>query len=220
MTTFAAKLSKIDTKTKFGVMGWIRKAEMELRLSQIPQMLKSICVLYYDDGEDMFDVIGKKLEYDEEKELVIANCVSRSSSVQYKEISCYGKIKLSSQNEMIFRWDLGWYAANLFNPIKIGISSLNDEHCYQFELKSLIPQTNLSVTLDLIHNTLSYKQEHHGTGIALLDRLYGVGDKEEQDRKIQDIKQGDDIQYRLSVQFLLDGSYNHVKIVKFSSSSK
>ena len=39
LMSFLKKLSKIDDKTKYGVHGWIRKAEKELQLGHIPLMI-------------------------------------------------------------------------------------------------------------------------------------------------------------------------------------
>ena len=45
MSTFR-KIREIDDKSKYGVYGWIRRAEQELELPHIPQIITSICILY------------------------------------------------------------------------------------------------------------------------------------------------------------------------------
>ena len=49
--SIASKLNKVDDRTKYGVFGWIRKAEQELSLPYFPIMLKLIVVLYSDNNE-------------------------------------------------------------------------------------------------------------------------------------------------------------------------
>ena len=56
MTSLLKRLSTIDDKTKYGVYGWIREAEKELKSSQIPLMISSICILYYHEY-DTFEIV-------------------------------------------------------------------------------------------------------------------------------------------------------------------
>ena len=61
MASFLKKLSKIDTRTKYGVYGWIRQAEQELQLRHVPLMISSICILYYHKDE-IFDIVSKDVK--------------------------------------------------------------------------------------------------------------------------------------------------------------
>ena len=47
MSAFFHKLARIDKDTKYGVYGWIRRAEKELRLSHVPIMIYNICVILF-----------------------------------------------------------------------------------------------------------------------------------------------------------------------------
>ena len=51
------RLNQIDDRTKFGVYGWIRKAEQQLKLGNIPLRIHSVVILYFAEEEE-FDIAG------------------------------------------------------------------------------------------------------------------------------------------------------------------
>ena len=53
------QLSKIDSRTKYSVYGWIKSQEKQLKLRDIPSMISALCILYFRDDE-IFDIISKK----------------------------------------------------------------------------------------------------------------------------------------------------------------
>ena len=63
------QLNKVDKRTKYSVYGWIRNNEKSLKLSNVPSMITSICVLYFRD-EEIFDVISKETELSGNKKMI------------------------------------------------------------------------------------------------------------------------------------------------------
>ena len=96
---FLKKLSKIDDKTKYGVYGWIRKAEQELQLRHIPLMISSICILYYHE-DDMFDIVSKHIKLSNDRKVI-----TKLSGMVGADNTNYGTIAVSSNTNNIHRWD-------------------------------------------------------------------------------------------------------------------
>ena len=99
------RLSKIDTKTRYTVHGWVRNMEKKLKLAEIPTMLISICILFYEDN-DRFDRVGSNL-----KLLKDGTCLKVIKSTPHRwileEANCgYGAIQIPSKDTSIYRWDL------------------------------------------------------------------------------------------------------------------
>eukprot|EP01084_Bolivina_argentea_P282151 482922_1 len=69
MTLFLNRLSKIDTRTKYAVFGWIRNNEKLLELSHIPLLISFICILYFRDDE-IFAIIGTKVKLSNNKKCI------------------------------------------------------------------------------------------------------------------------------------------------------
>ncbi len=92
-------LSKIDQTTKYVVYGWIREAEVELKLVHIPMMISSICILYYRDDE-IFDITGDDIKLSQNKK-----CITEIGA-EYRCNCNYGIIEVSSNSDNVYRWDL------------------------------------------------------------------------------------------------------------------
>ncbi len=119
MSSFLKLLSKVDTKTKATVYGWIREAEISLQIAQIPMMLSSICILYYRD-EEIFDTIAKHTKLSQNKK-----CVTKIGA-DY-ECNCnYGLTEIASNSDYICRWDLKIIkkSESVRGGIRVGISSI------------------------------------------------------------------------------------------------
>ena len=123
MSSLFKKLSKIDDATKYGVYGWIRKAEEELNLCHIPHMISSICILYYHE-DDIFDVrkMGKFVHVSDDKK-----CVTFKNSKRYYWQHCnlFGTINVPSTNDLHYRWDLKVHRGSN-DEFLIGISAAYD----------------------------------------------------------------------------------------------
>ena len=72
MTSMLKQLSKVSIHTKYSVYGWVREAETELRMGDIPLMIQTICILYYRD-DDVFDKIDENGFIIESKDNYILN---------------------------------------------------------------------------------------------------------------------------------------------------
>ena len=120
MPSLLKKLSQIGDKVKFGVYGWIREAENELKLLQpIVPGISDICLLYYHEDEK-FDIVSKSV-----KKAIDAQSITKINNGLHN--TNYGAIEIASSTENIYRWDfkirkiginviIGITAANEINP--------------------------------------------------------------------------------------------------------
>eukprot|EP01084_Bolivina_argentea_P060851 111167_1 len=121
------KVNKIDKQTKYTVFGWIREMEKSFKLTHVPMMLKSICILYYIDDE-IFD------------EAYVTGSWTHLSGMCFGPHCHYGALKINSNSDNICRWDLmikpsrSVWRKNGSNRITIGISSflpnMSMNNCY------------------------------------------------------------------------------------------
>ena len=116
MSTVLKKLSKIDDKTKFGVYGWIRKAEEELKLQHIPVMISSICILYFHKDE-IFDIVGKDIKLSKDRK-----CIIKLSKDEWDN-NCYGATEIQSDTDNIYQWDIVINKLRVSSGVRFGISS-------------------------------------------------------------------------------------------------
>ena len=116
MATLFSKLSEIDNKTKYGVYGWIRKAELELKITHIPLMISNICILYYFEHE-IFDIVSKDV-----KKSIDGKSITKMNNT-WKNTN-YGIIEIESNADNIYQWDFKIKKAMNYN-ILIGIMDSN-----------------------------------------------------------------------------------------------
>ena len=65
------QLSKIDSRTKDTVNGWIRNEETLLKLSNIPSIIKAMSILYYREFEVFHkDLVHEKLQVDDQNKVI------------------------------------------------------------------------------------------------------------------------------------------------------
>ena len=95
------RLKNIDNRTKSSVYGWIRRAEQELQLCHISQMISSICILYRET-EDYFGVYGEKIQLSKDKKSVIKPVDAEPGGLQLN----YGSIVIASNSKAVCRWKL------------------------------------------------------------------------------------------------------------------
>ena len=116
MSSFFKKLSKIDERTKYSVYGWVRKAEQELSLNNIPLTISNICVLYIHD-EDVFERINELGRKSDDNKRV-------TSPEDRFWMNAYGRNYIDSMSAIKCQWDLDSYSTNC---CVIGITSFNAE---------------------------------------------------------------------------------------------
>ena len=101
MSSFLKRLSKIDDRIKYGVYGWIRKAEQELNQQHVPLMISSIIILYFHE-EEIFDEITKDLIKSKNDKCVT---IVRSTG-DIGVANAFGIITIDSTDYGKYRWDL------------------------------------------------------------------------------------------------------------------
>ena len=63
------KIAKMNKCTKYAVYGWIRQAEQEIQSQQIPTMIGSICLLYFNE-EELFEILADKINVTGNKKVI------------------------------------------------------------------------------------------------------------------------------------------------------
>ena len=186
--------------TQYAVFGWVRRAEAELRLAQIPTTLSTLISSYYDHGEH-FSHCGRVIKSSKCKRM-IRRCKLRKTKkewygytqindnlIQQKE--AYGYTQISSMNNKSYQWDFDCEIGDTkqLHP-KIGIISsdgkrfgVNIQTVYaRFKIQKKT-KTRISMVLNLSRMVLNF------TLYPCRDVMY---------RTIK-LRQGQDIKYRLWV---------------------
>ena len=109
-------LSQVDKRSKYGVYGWIRRAEKELQSSNIPEGIYSLIILYYAEI-DKFEYVMEGIETSSNMRQVTK--IARDESMAESPI--YGKVEIQSTGSGIYEWELKVHKTSGW--INIGISS-------------------------------------------------------------------------------------------------
>lgn len=117
MSSLIKKLSKIDIKTKYGVYGWVRNAEKELKLSNIPLLVSSICILYYHE-EEIFARCGKTVTLSADKKHITGGYAWDNVNV--------GNNVIDSMTDSIYEWTM---TSTSKDTIVVGITSVSNIDC-------------------------------------------------------------------------------------------
>ena len=124
MASFLKKLSKVDEKTKMAVHGWFRQQEKSLKLSNVPLMIISICILYlYED--EIFDIIGNNVEISNDRKTI-----KKISNTNYDDIS-YGKMVINSKTNYVCKWQLKFRGVMTDCLVGISESKETNENVYR-----------------------------------------------------------------------------------------
>ena len=217
MTSLFKRLSKIDKLSKYAVYGWVREAEKALSDGNVPNMIVSICIIYYHEDE-IFDAIHGEVTASKNKK-----CISRDGW-GYK---CnYGIIRIPSISDYKYQWKLKIMKSNRNDClIMIGVSARESFHfrpncdenmqylyCYdgdKYEQMSHLEKRGawteygvefddgdeITVCLDLKHKQIRFMYNDIDQGIAY-----------------ENVQVSDDIKYRLCVAIYCGG----VEIIGFA----
>ena len=200
--------SKQLSPTHYAVFGWVRRAEAELRSTQIPTTLSTLILSFYDHGE-YFSQCGRVIQLSTCKKM-ITRCKLRKKTkkdndnlIEQKE--AYGYIQISSMNNKSYQWDFDCKIGDTkqLHP-KIGIIS-SDGKRFGVNIKKLYARlkiqknttTRISMVLNLSRMVLNFSL------YPCRDIIY---------RTIK-LRKGQDIKYRLWV-FIPGGSHTFGKSVE------
>ena len=208
------KLSKIDKKTKYSVYGWIRQVEQELRLSHIPLMVSSICILYYVEDE-IFNQISDTVKISKN-----GKCITKSKGTDSSWGNTnYGAIKIASNSQDVYRWEMKFTSTNSLEII-IGITNTTDPNK---RFNNSINQIGYALCQDGdVYDGKEWHIEHyrptHNKIRMELDlkngKLSFFGDDSEYGIVIQNIQNSEDITYRMFVSMYNENEA--VEIINFS----
>lgn len=192
------QLSKIDIRTKHAVYGWIREQEKSLKLSNIPNMITAVCILF-SRKDDVFQTFKAK----EIKFSTNGECVKFRDT--WKMHTPQKRICIRGRNEIIStdingpkQWDLKINECT--GKIGVGIS-YNDCYSYLYFNDARLESywkyqwdvdcnygynfgkgDKISICLDLDRKELKYVLNGVDLGIAF-----------------NNIEQRDDVKYKLLV---------------------
>ena len=95
-------LSNTDEDTQYTVYGWVRNQEKILKLTNVPVMISSICIMYYRK-EEIFEIAAEHIKVSKNKR-IITNTVSEG----FAHCNVYGGIQISADNDnkKIYEWKL------------------------------------------------------------------------------------------------------------------
>ena len=207
MSTLLKKISIIDQRTKYGVYGWIRKAEKELMSGYIPVMISNICLMYYFE-EEIFEIIGKDVMVSEDK-----RCITKMNSTSWSNAS-YGINEIESNTCYTYQWNLK-IRHKTINSTMIGISNSIHPNKY-FRCYSMDKIASKPVFYVLWSGSGQlYNNDKHGWDFGGIQFKEGdiislildlskqeISAKVNDDKKrvvYRDIAKSDDIKYRLMV---------------------
>ena len=194
-----SSLSKVDDRTKHAVSGWLRIQVPSMDLYDIP-LISSLCILFFG-GYELFEIAGSDVQISDDGKTIN----KKGTDSNNNRSSSYGMTRIWSKSKSIYQWDLKVKAYDI--GFYIGLSStVHPDKCYWKQaghhyawwiLGSLkIPsgwesygepaKVNdiVSIVLDLKQREIRFLVNHQDQGVAY------QGD---------DIKIGDDIEYRLAV---------------------
>lgn len=192
------RLSETNNRAKYSVHGWIREAEKELKLEHIPEMLKSVCIIFFDNT-DTFSIVDDHIQLSNNNKMI------KHMGFQYHESgyrSGYGSFEIESMSDNDITWDWDLKIINECHCIKIGISSMNkDEYQYYYTTAGIIfcegkgcKRVRKANKNDIISVRLNMKQ-----GIV---RFYVNGEK--QANWCDNVRKHESIKYRLRVVVFLN----------------
>ena len=203
------QLSKIDTRTKYAVYGWVRASERNLQLENVPNMITAICILFFRRDEIFKDIDE---EYKESIQLSAnKKCVTRLKDAIGGTLNIFGKNEILSTNiHGKYQWDV---KVNQFSKVTaydmlIGIQTVN-------------PSTNGCIMYYYFSDGQLYTSVV-GASTKNAGHSYGSGDKisiylDLDERKIafslngveqhvcNELEQGKEIKWRLCVTFWKKG---------------
>ena len=205
MSSLLKKLNKIPTKTKNTVNGWVREAERQLTLSNIPSMITGICILFYADNDKFIrdeDILQKHFMNQQ-----FVKYVAETSDLAFSfegqrvtKLTLHGIRKASGQNKIytnmgrIFRWRLSFN-----NPSSISVSSFARDPLFYKYCSSGKLETNF----DFRNNQtvwIAFKNEKGKMNVTLDTANKKLTFKIDGKPEISfNIKTGADIQYKLVV---------------------
>ena len=115
-----ARLNHVKQGTKLTVYGWIREAETELSIDNIPPLISALCILYFDEDE-IFEFTGKGVIISDNKK-----CISSGRGSGFLSLSNqnYGSIQIPSMSGAVCQWDIRINKMRQIVSIFVGISSL------------------------------------------------------------------------------------------------
>lgn len=225
MVSFFKLLSKVDNRSRYAVHGWIRNVEHKLqinyipnKLSSIPCMVSSICILYFRDDET-FDTTSHSVILSSDHKSI----TKRANHFDWSN-NCYGIIEVDSQSQLICQWDLKINRSIYNHGIRVGLLATES-------LNKQIPVSD-NYYIYWSHPSSGKKTHHHAYYIAddvynrwtgYNGRWFGYGNRFVEDNEVSicldlkkseirflvnfidqgiaftKIRKGPDIRYRLTV---------------------
>ena len=230
MSSLFKKLSTIDTRMKYGVYGWIRKAERELIVRHIPQMISCICILCFDEDEE-FKVAGEQIE--------ISKGIKRISIIKqegWKWWAAFGTVKIHYMNGCKYEWYLDINTSSA--KYVIGLTSSWDSNLDQSGAFWNNPGIQYLYFADGIYSTIYCQKRKRWKDYAYtycdellkvklsmnLDLKKGeirfIIDGEDQGIAHRNVEMNEDTEYRLMVALQQDWFYednsDYVEIISFT----
>lgn len=128
-------LCQIDIKYKIIVQGWMRTVKKQYKLSNIPDIIRALCILYYDVKEkfnecvtwgNIITKINDRDTYKSNNDVI--HCVAEDRC--YYKDSVFGSINVNQTNYKTMKWILHINHNNRKIDISFGLSSKSNIGSY------------------------------------------------------------------------------------------
>lgn len=233
MSLFKKHLPKANQRQKDSVKGWIRNEQKLNKLWNIPSLIQSLCIIYFNEYDELStENCGALVDISNDKTSITKRETNLSN------LYCFGTLRIPSlNNNNIYRWDvqiIKWTpGVHGFDNAMIGVSSRTKlwkspgtnltpycralEYAYGDTGKIMNPAW-YSRTRDRWSDYGDKAKENDIISVELdigdsTVRFY-VNDKD-QGIAYKDIKKGEDIQYRFIFGALCDGT--ELKLMNFTT---
>ena len=221
-------VSKINEKVRLKVYGWIRKAENELQIRNIPLMISNISILFVGE-EDPFKIINDAQIILSNKNFTICKINNDKSWMNTN----YGSVTIKSTSNTICEWTV---KLNSTERIKVGVtneiipySNLTQNKGYHYGYLSVIGKIFKCGPLNNLYKNDADNWKKYGQKLKIeeiktitIKLNTKLGNVEfylndvSQGIAYDNIAKGDDINYKLFVQIY--GLNTSVEIISFKRS--
>ena len=165
--------------------GWVREAERDLKLSNVPNMISCICIMYLREDE-----IFQYLSDDGKIKLSADKKIATLKKGYMNFLNVFGIVEVASMNKAIYQWDLKMtLTIEYHNQYGVVVDHivyiLQGMQKYSRSWKrygASFMKDKVSINLDLKKKEIRFLVNDQDQGIAY-----------------QNIKTGEDIKYRLVV---------------------
>ena len=100
MSLIKKYLTKANRSQRLIIKGWIRKLQRQYNLQNIPTVIQSLCIVYFNDYDE-FAECGSRIHISNDKRVMTHLGITHSC-----DCHCLGSLKIPSLSNNIYKWDV------------------------------------------------------------------------------------------------------------------